>query len=522
MELSRRDVLKLGVLGTAALLPFGRVARSASLDRLPQSRLPKPFAAGFVAPPVLRPVRKDATTDYYNLSMRPGTARIAPGLTTPVWGYNGIAPGPTIKAMRGRKVVMRQINRLPAVHPVLGYTPRTSVHLHGSASLPQYDGYADDGTLPGQWKDYRYPNSQPARTLWYHDHGVMHTGPNVYMGLAAQYHLHDPHEMALPIPRGAYDVPLIVQDVMLTSDGRLLWNDDDESGLFGDIILVNGRPWPAMKVERRKYRFRILNASVSRSYRWQLDSGEPLVVIGTDGGLMPAPQPVSSFRHGNGERYDVIIDFAKYPIGRRVVLRNLSNKNNVDYEGTGKVMAFDVVADASSMAGNSIPDALDPHNEVMALDESMAVETRRFVLKRRRGEWTINETTWKDVVASGFQFSLANPALDSVEVWEFVNESGGWFHPFHVHLIDFRVLSRNGLPPMPHELGPKDVVYVGEEETVRVVARFGPHSGRYMMHCHNLVHEDHDMMAQFEVGAGGDDPQQSPSRPLPATWPIGG
>jgi FtsP/CotA-like multicopper oxidase with cupredoxin domain len=524
MELSRRDLLKLGVLGgAAALFPFGRTASTASLNRLAQSKMPKPFVAGFVVPPVLKPARKDATTDYYNIAMRPGTASIAPGLPTPIWGYNGIAPGPTIKATQGRKVVMRQINRLPLKHPQLGYTPLTSVHLHGSASLPQHDGYANDGTLPKQWKDYRYPNFQDARTLWYHDHGIMHTGPNVYMGLAAQYHLHDATEAALPIPKGAYDVPLIVNDVMLTSTGKLLWNDDDRSGLFGDIIMVNGRPWPAMKVERRKYRFRMLNASISRSYNWRLDSGEPLVVIGTDGGLMPTPQPVTNFRHGNGERYDVIIDFEKYPVGRRVLLQNLSNKNNIDYDGTGKVMAFDVVANASSTLDNTIPDVLNPHSEVMALEESMAVATRRFDLKRRHGEWTINGVTWKEVAESGFQFSLANPALNSVEVWEFVNESGGWFHPFHVHLIDFKILDRNGLPPMAHELGPKDVVYVGEEEIVRVVARFGPHSGRYMMHCHNLVHEDHDMMGQFEVGAGGDDPVSAdPPRPLPATWPIGG
>jgi FtsP/CotA-like multicopper oxidase with cupredoxin domain len=317
MNLSRRDALKLSALASAALgLPLSRTVSTASQNRLAASGLPRPFTTPFGIPPVLTPVSSDATTDYYELEMRQGLASIVPGLSTPIWGYNGIAPGPTIVNRKGRKTVVRQTNSLPAQHPQLGYQPWTSVHLHGSESLPEYDGYASDITLPGQFKNYHYPNSQEARTLWYHDHGVMHTAPDVYMGLAGQYWLQDDLEISLPIPKGRYDIPLIVQDVMLDSDGTKLWNDNDQSGIFGDIILVNGRPWPVMKVERRKYRFRILNASVSRSYRWQLDSGEPLVVIATDAGFTRYPQPVTQFRHGVAERYEVIIDFAKYPIGR--------------------------------------------------------------------------------------------------------------------------------------------------------------------------------------------------------------
>jgi FtsP/CotA-like multicopper oxidase with cupredoxin domain len=102
-------------------------------------------------------------------------------------------------------------------------------------------------------------------------------------------------------------------------------------------------------------------------------------------------------------------------------------------------------------------------------------------------------------VSSGFTKVLADPYRDDVEIWEIRNPSGGWHHPLHIHFIDFKVLSRNGLPPRPHELGAKDVVYVGEKETVRLLIRFDGGEGKYMMHCHNLVHEDHDMMAQFEI-----------------------
>jgi FtsP/CotA-like multicopper oxidase with cupredoxin domain len=144
----------------------------------------------------------------------------------------------------------------------------------------------------------------------------------------------------------------------------------------------------------------------------------------------------------------------------------------------------------------------------MALQPSQAVKTRKFSFERKHGEWTINGYTWKDVERSNYKFTLANPKRGDVEIWEFQNKSGGWFHPVHVHLIDFKILDRNGKPPMPHELGPKDVVYVGENETVRVLAKFDG-CGKYMIHCHNLIHEDHDMMGQFEVvdpEYPGDDP----------------
>jgi FtsP/CotA-like multicopper oxidase with cupredoxin domain len=519
-SISRRDVLKMGVLGGAAvLLPLERTvhAQSASTGRLAASRLPKPFTIPFFVPPVLTPYLMDSTTDYYKVYMRAALAEIIPGLQTPVWGYNGIVPGPTVQVEQGRKTVMRHVNQLPGVHPTLRYTPWTSVHLHGSPSLPQFDGYASDITNPQQYKDYHYPNTPTARTLWYHDHGVHHTAENVQMGLAAQYHLHDPLERSLPIPHGEYDLPLTVSDAMFNPDGSLLFDNHDESGMYGDVILVNGRPWPVLQVKRRKYRFRVLNASVSRSYRFFLDSGEEFTVIGTDGGLMPAPVKVKDFRHGMAERYEVVIDFSKYPVGRRVVLGNKSPKNNVNYANVDKVMAFDVVGDDFDPANNTIPDLLNPGNPAMNLKLADAVKTRRLDLVRANGRWTINGHTWDDIVASGFTKIEADPRSGDVELWEIRNLSGGWFHPVHIHLIDFKVLDRNGKPPFAYETGPKDVVYVGENETVRVLARFEGR-GKYMIHCHNLVHEDHDMMTQFEVMGTdpGVNPLSDPCVDLPA------
>jgi spore coat protein A, manganese oxidase len=508
-------------------MPPGPVVPQTELD---PALLPKPFTRQFSVPKIAVPVYTDADTDYYAMDMLPVVANIIPGKPTTMWGYNGEIPAPTIDVMQGRKVVVRHSNHLPN-HPFEGYNTHTSVHLHGSASLPQYDGYASDLTHQHEYKDYHYPNFQNARTLWYHDHGIHQTSTNAYMGLAGMYRMFDPQERALPLPKGKYDVPLIVADRTFDSNGQLFFEIAGNQGQMGNVNLVNGVPWPVMQVERRKYRFRILNGSISRSYRWQLNTRDPFVIVATDGGLVPKPISVTNFRHAPAERYEVIIDFAKYALpkaGRapqRIILQNLSNKNNDDFLNTNIVMAFDIVANATDTTNNTIPAVLAGNNDVMNLTAAQSVGTAEMVFHRSNGEWKVNDRTWQDVIDSGFTLVEANPKLNDVQIWTFTNTSGGWFHPVHVHLVDFKILSRNGQPPMPHERGPKDVVYVGEGETVKVIARYGPQIGKYMIHCHNLAHEDHDMMVQFEVegplgAGGGPDPiTTAPAAALPA--PIG-
>jgi spore coat protein A, manganese oxidase len=509
MQLSRRDLLKVGLFSSAALmLPAERVARTqlAIANRMPESALPEPFTLPFAKPPVLAPFAQSLDTDYYLIEQRVQELPIlGPGKpATTIWGYNGITPGPTIVANRNRKTVVRQINRLPEQHPAWDYPVWTSTHLHGSASLPEYDGYASDITTPGFGKDYHYPQIQDARTLWYHDHGVHHTAENAYMGLAAMYILHDQHELSLPIPHGEYDVPLILKDAMFDSNGELVPDTHSDSGIYGDVILVNGVPWPNMEVEPRKYRFRVLNASVSRSYDLSLSNGEPLTVIGTDGGLMPHPAPCGNVKVGMAERYEIVIDFSKYS-GKRVVLENTSPKNNIDYDTTNVVMAFTVKDHATSLANNEIPQDLNPNMSVMGLTERDASVTRNMRFERGDGHWTVNGQTWEDIVNSDYNDVCATVKPNAVEIWELDNPGGGWFHPVHIHLVDFKILDRNGESPEPWEAGPKDVAYVGENEVVRVIMRFEHQEGKYMMHCHNLVHEDHDMMTQFQVGDAGRD-----------------
>jgi FtsP/CotA-like multicopper oxidase with cupredoxin domain len=540
MELSRRDMLKLGLLGGAALyLPVERLARAK--DFISLAKLPKPFTASFVRPPDidLRAAANGGTpVTRLELTMQQvGAPVLGPPPTWPqtnLWAYTGPKGelNPTIHVDKGQPIEILHVNGLPATHPQHGYESWTSVHLHGSASLPQHDGYASDVTKPGERKLYRYPNMQGARTLWYHDHGVHRTAKNAYSGLAAQYHLHDEMERASGIPTGAYDMPLIIRDAQFATDGSLLFDDNDKSSVMGDVILVNGVPWPVLNVSKRRYRFRLLNASISRSFKLSLsDPRAKMWVIATDGGFMPKPVQTSSLRLGMAERYEVVVDFTGCLDNAEVLLQSADVKNNVDYLHTRKVMKFKVgVGKASDLRTNEIPSSfytpIAPRpganymgpDEVMGLTEAMAKRRRtlRFRKDDATGMWTIDGSTWDEVVSSEYRKVVADPELGDIEVWEFENKSGGWFHPVHVHLVDFRVLSRNGRAPEPYEQGPKDVVYVGEGETVRVVAKFGPHEGKYMIHCHNLVHEDHDMMAQFRVGPERDVDENDPMTGAPA------
>jgi spore coat protein A, manganese oxidase len=302
--------------------------------------------------------------------------------------------------------------------------------------------------------------------------------------------------------------------------------------------------------------FRILNASISRGYRLQMSNSTPISVIGTDGGLMPQVQQTTQLRIGMAERYEIVIDFSKYAPGTKLQLLNLGVPNSTDFDNTGKVMQFEVVNDAFDKSNNALPTgglySLNPNKDVWDLKETDIQGTTKIAVVRSNGEWKIQSSststtsnsgkgssgsggsgsgssgsgssgggttkllTWEDVIASQYRETVANPASGDVQIWEITNSSGGWFHPVHIHLVDFKMLTRNGKPVFSYEQGPKDVAYIGENETVRAIMRFGKAGdpttdGRYMIHCHNLPHEDHDMMTQFRVGADVDrDPNYGP------------
>jgi cysteine-rich repeat protein len=260
-------------------------------------------------------------------------------------------------------------------------------------------------------------------------------------------------------------------------------------------------------VDQGKYRFRILGASNSRHYTLSLSTGAPITVIGTEGGLLPAPVPLSEITIGPGERYDVVIDFAAYAPGTEVFLENSAPAPYPGTPGVGvipDVMMFVVGAGAGHT--NALPATLRTHE---VLDELDAVQFRDFELQKGSDpcsdfKWLINGLGWDDITEY--------PELDTTEVWRFINHSG-MTHPMHMHRVMFQVLDRqffddvggeivpigSPVPPAAEEAGWKDTVLVAPNELVRVIARFESYTGKYAYHCHILEHEDHEMMRQFQT-----------------------
>jgi spore coat protein A, manganese oxidase len=466
--------------------------------------------------PVLAPTRRDATTDYYELTQQQARAEIVPGFRTTILGFNGQFPGPIIEAHRGRRVVLRMVNELPTADaagaayvcgggsvPLSGQlaalapgarAAATVVHLHGGVTPPDSDGFPTDLIPPGSAREYVYPNEQRAATLWYHDHALDTTAHHNYLGLVGFYLVHDEVEEGLPLPQGEFDVPILLRDASFDADGQLANIAKDQFFADGDVTLVNGVPWPRFEVAARKYRFRILNASNSRPYYLKFADGRPLVQIATDGGLLAAPVAVPSIVLGPAERAEIVVDFAAYPPGSQVVLQNLGKDPPMD-----AVMRFDVVSAAKD--DSALPSRLA---EVERLQPSQATTERTFVfsptlsLSHAPYYWTINGQAFDPSRVD------ATPRLGEVEVWRFVNHKlagiHGMPHPVHVHLVTFQVLDRNGgAPPAAYEAGWKDTVYVPEGEEARVIMRFDGYRGRYLLHCHNLQHADCAMMTTFQV-----------------------
>ncbi|KAK8022708.1 bilirubin oxidase [Apiospora rasikravindrae] len=437
---------------------------------------------------------------YYELETRLFTQQVYPNLgPATLVGYDGMSPGPTFIVPRGTETVVRIMNNAEL---------ETSVHLHGSPSRAPFDGWAPDVTQPGEYKDYYWPNEQSGRMLWYHDHAEGITSLNANSGQAGAYILTDPAEDALGLPSGygEYDIPLVLTSKHYNQDGTLKSTVGEAKSYWGDVIQVNGQPWPFLAVEPRKYRFRFLNAAVSRSFALYFvraaapDGKLPFQVIASDAGLLAAPVPVSDMYVAMAERYEIVFDFSAYA-GESLELRNLNKVGGIgtddDYAHTNQVMRFVVGADPVP-DNSTVPARL---RDVPFPPSSTGID-HHFRFHRSQGEWRINGVGFADVENR----VLAHVPRGTVELWELENASGGWSHPIHVHLVDFRVLDRYGDEAnrgvMPYESqGLKDVVWLGRHETVLVEAHYRPWDGVYMFHCHNLIHEDHDMMAAFNVTA---------------------
>ncbi|GAA3244447.1 multicopper oxidase family protein [Pseudonocardia petroleophila] len=498
--LNRRGFLALlgGAAAGVALAGCGPATGSTGRQLVSAVPLPEPYRVPLPVPPVARPV----APDRYLITARVAEQEIIPGYRTPVLGYDGIFPGPTVETRSGREVVVRHRNELPVP---------TVVHLHGGHTPPEHDGWPLDLVLPvgdtSDWtghhgmpgdvvageRDHRYPMAQRAATLWYHDHRMDFTAPAVYRGLAGFHLVRDDVEDALPLPRGDRELPLMICDRSFAADGSFAYPGLDRgmrglpgvedawtAGVLGDVVLVNGAPWPVHEVDAARHRLRILNASNARRYRLQLDGGVRIVQVGSDGGLLAAPVEQDAIELAPGERFDVVVDFGAVPVGTDVTMTNALGEGR-----TRDVLRFRVVRAARD--DSAVPDVL---SEVEPPTVPADAPVRTFTFARgalgdHRG-WTINGAAFDPDDAR------YRTPLGATEVWRFVTDV---HHPVHVHLDPFQVVRRGGSGPGPFDGGWKDTVDVRPGEVVDVAVRFSDYRGRYVLHCHNLEHEDMAMMA---------------------------
>lgn len=453
-----------------------------------------PFSLPLRIPPVLAPSSSTASTDYYDLQLREAYAEIIPGLQTRIIGFNGVTPGPTIRARAGRQTVMSHYNGLPAT--TLWNSPgNCTIHLHGGHVPASEDGYPTDYIRPGMTRSYTYPNNQLPTMLWYHDHCMDFTGPHVWYGMAGLYTISDDYEDSLGLPSGAYEVPLMLQDRNFDAGGQLVYTRNRMMGETGNTMLVNGTIQPYFDVATRRYRLRVLNGSNARFYRLALSNGQAFQVLGMEGGLLPAPVTVTSLTLAPAERADIVIDFGKLAVGTAVELRNtLVSSTNSIY----KIMRFNV--NRKEIDPSKVPATLRP---LARLNPAQAVTTRNFTISAMGGMgggggdpmWVIN--------GLGFDPNRidALPKLGTTEIWSFTNRSM-MDHPLHMHDVQFQILDINGRAPAATHAGWKDTVIVpAMGGTARVVAKFEDYAGLYMFHCHMLEHEDYMAMAQFKVVA---------------------
>lgn len=568
---SRRTFFKTGtVLGMGLFMPWELIAQNA-LTKTPlvSTSLTK-FLNDLPIPDVISPGSVVGGVPLYEVGMTQFRQKLHSQLPpTMVWGYNGSYPGPTFEVHSGAPIAVKWINSLPSKH-FLPIDPtmhgaeapnpdvRSVVHLHGAKVLPDSDGYPEawftnDFAKTGPAftrKIYQYPNDQPATSLWYHDHTLGSTRLNVFAGLEGFYFIRDADEAALNLPSGAYEIPLMIQDRMFNTDGSLFYPVVDLTGetdptvppvwvpeFFGDTALVNGKVWPYLDVEPRKYRFRFLNGSNARLWHLTLNEstrqgvslgrrGPAFHQIGSDGGFLPAPVTLTDMLIAPAERFDVIIDFSGMQ-GKYFVL---NNDGAAPYPEGGdvvpaEVMLFKVTKPLRGPDTSSLPARLAP---VPLIRPSAAHKRRDLILTELDSAadnpiiGLLDNVRWSDPV-------IEKPKVGDTEIWNIMNLTGDT-HPIHVHLVQFQVLDRqalladaagNSLPqvdPAAPQLAPdanerpawKDTVKCPPGTVTRIIAKFDLPSGtpttpgqkfRYVWHCHILEHEDNEMMRPFDVVA---------------------
>ena len=519
---------------------------------------PKPTAAPNTAAGEARTIAHQAFAQFppqrfYEMSQEAGMVSVAPLSDLPLqpmWGYNGIVPGPLIVERYGvlgspkqGSIIVRQRNNLPLANNGFGL-PSVTTHLHNGHTPPESDGFPCSFMERGQFYDNHYPNvyaginsthrgtgdiKEAMATLWYHDHRIDHTAENVYKGLYGAYILFNEFDTGdentgfrLPSfgdgrnPRTSFDIYMVFTDKRFDSvTGLLAFDLFNTGGILGDRFMVNNKIQPVLHVSPRRYRFRWLNAGPSRFYQMYMlgadNTTKSYWQISTDGNLMEKPVEVTSARFSVGERIDVIADFTGQA-GKTYYLENRLQQpdgrgpmgNIIEEAGQGQKI-LKIVVDGPVVPDNSINPAQITRFYGFPGTAEVPRITRTFKFERANGQWTINGRMVGGCDnPNDMRFAIKR---NSVEKWVFQNILPGWHHPIHMHLEAFQTLTVNREAPQNSgiiERGRKDVLRLEDNMEAVVYFRFRDFIGKFPMHCHNLLHEDHAMMLLGQINDVGD------------------
>jgi manganese oxidase len=531
---------------------------------------------------------------------QPIPLKFHPGLPTQnplaVWTFNGTIPPKLVVGRYAEPILFRHHNKLPFDETQNGGFGRhtISTHEHNGHHGAENDGFTGAFFYPGQFYDYHWPivlaghfsintaatdlrASTPngsgglikvpgdwhetMSTHWFHDHMFSFTSQNVYKGNAAMFNIYsgldrgneainDGVNLRLPSGRAKdfgnldYDVNLMLADKAWDADGQLAMDIFEFDGFVADRMTVNLTYKPFFEVERRKYRFRILNASVSRFFKVALSDGSQMIQIANDGNLLPVPVPLTQLdEQGIAERYDIVIDFSRYSIGQTVHMVNLAEHsdgkrpdkdlsiaealsgNSAD-PCVGRFLEFRIVRNPAVADASVVPAQMIPNPDLSTIPVARerifewgrgANQTTNDPVSSFFGPWGV-KTDNGDMLAADFGRVSAAPRFGTREIWTLRNGGGGWDHPIHIHFEEGQILSRNGsasnVPAW--ERGRKDVYRLRPGGELKITMQFRDWGGMFMEHCHNTVHEDNAMLLRWEI----DDSGAPFLRPLPTPIPT--
>ena len=514
-----------------------------------------------------------------------------------VWTFNGTIPPKLLLSRYGEPVLFRHYNKLPS-DPTKnnGFGRHTiSTHEHNGHHGAENDGFTGAFFFPGQFYDYHWPlvlagfttintaatdiragspngsggitkipgdYTETMSSHWFHDHMFEFTAQNVYKGNAALHNIYSAIDRGneaiedgvnLRLPSGTakdwgnleYDVNLMVADKAFDASGQLRFDIFDTDGFLGDLITVNLAYKPYFEVERRKYRFRILNGSVARMYKIGLSDGKPFYWIGNDGNLLPKPLLATALDiQGVAERFDIVIDFTQWSVGSKVAMVNLAEHSDGKMvskvlslsealsgksadPGVGAFLEFRIVREPAQPDVSQVPVNLIPTPSLAA----PVARERVFEFGRganqtipeganpstsSQGPWGI-KTNGGAMLAAAYSRITAQPQFNTREVWTLRNGGGGWDHPVHIHFEEGQILSRDGsaanVPTW--ERGRKDVYRLRPGGEVKISLQFRDWGGMFMEHCHTTTHEDHAMLMRWDISNPGAPFLQPLPTPLP-------